>query len=810
MKKILLTVAMLILWLSVSQANTLSFPAGLTGTFPAIDQNYSTIHFHIQNNFNGVFLWRANKTLSTPVTVTIGATTISGCTQQLQWLYYNNQRGFRLRPIDQNTLTGMQNIDPSYNALSLTGWLFTNCSWSGVSSQNVYGALGHIRGWHTYRIIGGVSYDFANKTWTNVASWSWTKLGNSATGWIFDSQWAIWQLLASFQCGNIILESGEQCDDWNQNNNDWCSSQCTFEIPQTCGLSGNLVPNPWFESYLQCPTDFAHFTWYTASWYSPSPNADYIRMGCPFGSWMFNAFDQYPHAGSSWATHILTYSSNIPWAGREYIWAELVTPMQIGKTYNVWFCYATTAISNYISDKIGILFSTGSYPTNTGWNAITQTPQFEHTWYIVWTWWTCVSGTVLADKAYERFTIGSFHTNSWQSIIANPMWNSGVAVPWYDIASYLIDDVFVSEACDSAPTPYCGDGIINGSEQCDGTSNCTSSCTLKSSWGGGWITIDYCPNGDFSSSYYDRTCGTAPIVHSAAPVGKACKYEDEKYLANGSFTDTIGHRWFPYSEIMRVSCVHRWVGTKQGLWIYAPNANVTRAEVLKTVVKILGIEFDNFTILNEDLPYVAGNIPFADVASGNWFAHYANYAYTQWLTEWLYTTDKDGNKFFNPDKPINRYEAIKVIMLAYKKINKQSINTNKPSVLSDIVNSNDPYYSYVREAETLWFISGSPQTNGTYTFDGQDPLTRAAFAKIVSVPFAQQLFDVEDVVTHSKLYIMIVEALSKTTSDKVVFINTLFNRLNSMTDVAFMKAFTLDKKTFLDVLKERVMLPILQ
>jgi len=89
-------------------------------------------------------------------------------------------------------------------------------------------------------------------------------------------------------------------------------------------------------------------------------------------------------------------------------------------------------------------------------------------------------------------------------------------------------------------------------------------------------------------------------------------------------------------------------------------------------------------------------------------------------------------------------------------------------------------------------------------------LTRAAFAKIVSVPFAQQLFDVEDVVMTSKLYVIIVQALSKTTANKVVFINTLFNRLNSMTDVAFMKAFTLDKKTFLDVLKERVMTPILQ
>jgi len=562
MKKIFLTLAMAILWISISHANTLSFPAGLTGAFPAIDQNYSTVHFNVQNNFNGVFLWRANKTLSAPVTVTIGATTISGCTQQLQWLYYNNQRGFRLWPLDQNTLTGMQAIDTSYNAITLTGGLFTNCSGSGVSSQNVYGALGHIRGGQTYRVLGGVSYDFANKTWVNVASGSWTKLGSAATGWLFDSQGAIGQ----------------------------------------------------------------------------------------FVGW------------------------------------------------------------------------TGTIPA-------------------------CTNGA----------------TNS--------------------------------PACNQCPS---GKVLSNG--QCVNQSN-----------GGGtpYLTPDNCPNGDFSSSYYDRTCGTAPIVHSAAPVGKACKYEDEKYLANGSFTDTIGHRGFPYTEIMRVSCVHRWVGTDQGLWVYAPNTNVTRAEVMKTVVKILGIEFDNFTILNEDLDYVQ-NIPFADVASGNWFAHYANYAYTQGLTEWLYTTDKNGKKFFSPDKSINRYEAIKVIMLAYKKINKQSINTNKPSVLSDIINANDAYYAFVREAEALWFVSGIPQTGGKYTFDGQDPLTRAAFAKIVSVPFAQQLFDVEDVVMTSKLYVIIVQALSKTTANKVVFINTLFNRLNSMTDVAFMKAFTLDKKTFLDVLKERVMTPILQ
>jgi hypothetical protein len=62
------------------------------------------------------------------------------------------------------------------------------------------------------------------------------------------------------------------------------------------------------------------------------------------------------------------------------------------------------------------------------------------------------------------------------------------------------------------------------------------------------------------------------------------------------------------------------------LWIYEPNRSVTRAEVLKTVVKILGIQFGNFTIINEDLPYVGQKV-FADTP--NWFSHYESYAYTQ-------------------------------------------------------------------------------------------------------------------------------------------------------------------------------------
>ena len=68
----------------------------------------------------------------------------------------------------------------------------------------------------------------------------------------------------------------------------------------------------------------------------------------------------------------------------------------------------------------------------------------------------------------------------------------------------------------STPTPYCGDGIKNNNEQCDGTSDCTAACTIKTST----KTVDPkddCPDGDFSASYYDKTCGE-PTQHAAAEI----------------------------------------------------------------------------------------------------------------------------------------------------------------------------------------------------------------------------------------------------------------------------------------------------
>jgi hypothetical protein len=41
------------------------------------------------------------------------------------------------------------------------------------------------------------------------------------------------------------------------------------------------------------------------------------------------------------------------------------------------------------------------------------------------------------------------------------------------------------------------------------------------------------------------------------------------------------------------------------------------------------------------------------------------------------------------------------MMLAYNKIYPQGVNTNGTSVMGDVINPNDPYYSYIRQAEVL-------------------------------------------------------------------------------------------------------------
>lgn len=765
MKKLLYTIVTLLIWLWVSHGYDLSFPSGLTWTFPGIDQNYSLVDFHIQNGFGWVFLWRDNKTLSVGQDLVVWSDTIDGCMQQLQWFYYNNQRWFRLWPLDQNSLTGMQSIDSSYNALTLTGGLYTDCD--GVDSNNVYWAIGHIRGGHTYWILGWINFDFSNKTWIPTFSGSFLKSESQATGWIFDSQWAIGEFVGINACMIDIIDKLTANMAWLDI--EWWIVQWQAGIlwqTQNSNTGRALIDflaSPWWTEYS--------YDW-SINWISGD-----ISVAILTWSTTDQLAQMYIEFDADWSWHV-------------FVWVTISDGVLTSSIIGVFF---------HSQQGNGFMFANGWLSANILTNSTVQAYLTENFY------------TLNNSGSIEYLTGGTFgpetYTLDTTGITDSIVWDDS----WYlSTYAFLYDNSCIESE------PICWNNIVEDGEECDGWENCTDECMIKevkkktTGWGGWWMSMDYCPDGDFSGSYYDGKCGTppehgAPIVEL---IGKACIYDDADYLANGPFTDTTNHRGYPYTEIMRVSCMHRgrWIG--QWLWIYEPNSGITRAEILKTIVKILGVEFEDFSIQTEDAIYPF-SVQFADVPQDHRFAWYANYALNKWLVSWM-AEMRNGQRYLNPDQPATRYEAIQAMMTAYNLINNDVINTNQPSVLGDVIDPNNPYYQSVRQAEALWFISWVPQTNGSYNFEWIRNITRAEFAKIVSVPFSEQLFDIDEVVLNSQLYKIVVQAINKATGDKFVFINTLVQKLEAIDDYTFIMDFKIQKELFLEKLEELLIRPLVE
>lgn len=219
--------------------------------------------------------------------------------------------------------------------------------------------------------------------------------------------------------------------------------------------------------------------------------------------------------------------------------------------------------------------------------------------------------------------------------------------------------------------------------------------------------------------------------------------------------------------------------------------------------------WEDFSIISEDVTYT-WTVPFADVWKTNWFAHYADYAFKKWLTEWLHTS-KNGLMELSPRKQMTRYEATKAIVIAYEKIvwKPISMQSATASKITDVPNTN-PYYNYVRKAELAWLVGWYPQKDGTFVFRWDANLTRAEFAKIITMAFNEYLINVDDVVQTSDAYVSIIKAIQATKSDKLTFVKVLFAELEKLSDDAFLKKFKVRKDIFLEVLSEKVLMPMTQ
>ncbi|MBI5539475.1 MAG: T9SS type A sorting domain-containing protein [Bacteroidia bacterium] len=206
-------------------------------------------------------------------------------------------------------------------------------------------------------------------------------------------------------------------------------------------FSQNIVINPSFEDNLTCPYD-AGLMYLCNHWNSFRETPDYFNT-CSSNQIIMPpnnyAGFQFPHTGSAYSGMYSAYllASN----AREYIGSNLISTLIIGQKYYVsLFINLGGEVNSYMTtvaiNKMGVKFSTVPY----SWGAPVPITNSAHVYtdsIITDTInWTKISGSFVADSAYNYIMIGNFFDDSNTEYILID--KDGI------MAYYFIDDVCVT------------------------------------------------------------------------------------------------------------------------------------------------------------------------------------------------------------------------------------------------------------------------------------------------------------------------------------------------------------------------------
>ena len=218
---------------------------------------------------------------------------------------------------------------------------------------------------------------------------------------------------------------------------------CLFITPETRGQ--NLVPNPSFEDTTACPYDYCqiHRAIGWTSWgYTPdylnacAMNANpWSQVSTPDNGWGI----QSPASGNAYIAQY-TFSSSI--LVREYSGIKLLNPLTVGQKYFASVKVSLADDTKYATNKLGLLFTTNSYAKDTS-NCNQDLPLIPPNYAQVFSDsiitdkinWTTISGSFIADSAYEYIVLGNFFDNDNTDTIK---FNNGCCS-----AIYFFDDVSV-------------------------------------------------------------------------------------------------------------------------------------------------------------------------------------------------------------------------------------------------------------------------------------------------------------------------------------------------------------------------------
>ena len=216
----------------------------------------------------------------------------------------------------------------------------------------------------------------------------------------------------------------------------------------------NLVPNSSFEDTVACPFNLIQL--YQADGWTINVNSsDYFHTcASPFSHVSVpSAFGyQWPHTGDAFAGFAAKRKGLQGEENREYLGRELSSPLIPGTRYYVSFYVSLNYLICGVS-KIGILFTNNFLGDTT----ILPTPlinNFAHVYadsIVTDTLgWTKISGSFIADSAYQYFMIGLFFDDAHIDSLY-------IQDSVYTVCSnyYYVDDVCVSpdqSTCNIEPT----------------------------------------------------------------------------------------------------------------------------------------------------------------------------------------------------------------------------------------------------------------------------------------------------------------------------------------------------------------------
>ena len=252
-------------------------------------------------------------------------------------------------------------------------------------------------------------------------------------------------------------------------------------------IAQNLVPNPSFEVYDTCPNTTNQIP-YALSWLSIYNSPDYfnacsnggsIRVSVPYNILGFqNTIDsgEYAYAG---------IVGDFQYSVREMIGVKLSETLQVGVKY-YFSCYFSAAFAtfgirtfNCFTDKIGVKFLTEFTDTvGLGPRLIDNTASLYFKKILSDTAnWTLLSGSFIADSAYQFMVIGNFFKNENIDFYC-PDSNSTFSYTYIDhiCLSDRINDCFYSTELDPNsfsifPNPSSGQFAILGEFGQNGNSN---------------------------------------------------------------------------------------------------------------------------------------------------------------------------------------------------------------------------------------------------------------------------------------------------------------------------------------------------